>query len=64
MLRDIAKMKYPFEFESDEAFAKLCRNWLYPYLLWNIPPIRGLYIHEWDYALFLVKSYGMFELYG
>lgn len=48
---------------NDEAYAKLERNWLYPYLLWNIPPLRALYVHEWDYVLFLLKMYGIEDLY-
>jgi hypothetical protein len=38
--------------------------WLYPYLLWNLPPFRSLYLHEWDYVLFLLKMYGEYDLYA
>ncbi|EAR95963.2 transmembrane protein, putative (macronuclear) [Tetrahymena thermophila SB210] len=63
ILKEVAKRKYPFELDVDEALGKLCKNWLYPYLLWNLPPIRGLYRHEWDYVLFLLKLYGLDDLY-
>lgn len=63
ILKEVAKRKYPFEIDVDEALGKLCKNWLYPYLLWNLPPIRGLYRHEWDYVLFLLKLYGLDDLY-
>lgn len=63
VLKEIAKKKYPFEIDSDEALGKLCRNWMYPYLLWNLPAIRGFYTHEWDYVLFLLKLYGLNDLH-
>ena len=36
LLLYIAKLKYPYE-PDDEALGKLCKMWLYPYLLWNLP---------------------------
>jgi len=64
LLKEIAVRRYPFELDEEEALGKLCRNWIYPYLLWNLPPVRGLYIHEWDYVLFLLKMLDMKDLYN
>jgi len=36
---------------------------MFPYLLWHLIPMHGLYPHEWDYVLFLLKYYGMKDTY-
>jgi hypothetical protein len=37
---------------------------MFPFLLWYVSPIKILYPHEWDYVLFLIKFYGLENLYG
>lgn len=35
---------------------------MFPFLLWWVKPLHGLYSHEWDYVLFLIKYYNMDSL--
>lgn len=54
MIPKLAELKYPEEVDPKEALGKLARNYLLPYLLWHVPPLRALYETEWDYVLYLL----------
>lgn len=58
----IAVLKYP-NLPPEDGLGKLVKLWMFPYLLWNLIPVRLLYQHEWDYVLFLLKMYGMYDLW-
>ena len=40
---------------------KLCKMHLFPYLLWYVTPMHLYYPHEWEYVLFLLRSYNKNE---
>lgn len=44
--------------ERDDALGYLLRKWFIPNLVWNVPAFRYLYVHTWEYILFLLGSRG------
>jgi hypothetical protein len=58
LLTKIALIKYPFD-PAEDALGKLIKYHMFPHLLWYLVPMHGLYPHEWDYILFLLKFWGL-----
>lgn len=58
---EVGSMMRPLE-PTDEALGLLIKRWLFPLLIWNVPALRPLYQHEWDYILFLLGDLGYGDL--
>ena len=60
LLQKVAILRFP-EDTPENAFSKLIRYYIFPLILWNMPEMQLHYPHEWDYVLFLMKSFGLGE---
>jgi hypothetical protein len=54
----LGQVVWPLE-GKEEAVGLLLKRWLLPLLVWNVPCFRYVYMHEWEYILFLLGDYNL-----